>query len=152
LLYGILEISIDLFGCQCAGGDERARTADPLLAKQVLSQLSYIPWGTANRAISGAAFLIRMRGAGASLRVRRTLLRGRFSDLESLKSGKDRTKTWVRLLVHSIESPTKSSILRGPLKRNGDGFSPRAEPPAGQINDRSHAFGTDTLRDAICDR
>ena len=25
------------------GGDERARTADPLLAKQVLSQLSYIP-------------------------------------------------------------------------------------------------------------
>ena len=49
LLYGILEISIDLFGCQCAGGDERARTADPLLAKQVLSQLSYIPWATANR-------------------------------------------------------------------------------------------------------
>jgi hypothetical protein len=44
LLYGILEISLDLFGCQCAGGDERARTADPLLAKQVLSQLSYIPW------------------------------------------------------------------------------------------------------------
>jgi hypothetical protein len=43
LLYGILEISIDLFGCQCAGGDERTRTADPLLAKQVLSQLSYIP-------------------------------------------------------------------------------------------------------------
>ena len=43
--FGILEISIDLFGCQCAGGDERARTADPLLAKQVLSQLSYIPWG-----------------------------------------------------------------------------------------------------------
>ena len=25
------------------GGDERSRTADPLLAKQVLSQLSYIP-------------------------------------------------------------------------------------------------------------
>ena len=46
LLFGILEISIDLFGCQCAGGDERIRTADPLLAKQVLSQLSYIPWGT----------------------------------------------------------------------------------------------------------
>ncbi len=45
MLYGILEISIDLFGCQCAGGDERIRTADPLLAKQVLSQLSYIPWG-----------------------------------------------------------------------------------------------------------
>ena len=26
-----------------AGGDERIRTADPLLARQVLSQLSYIP-------------------------------------------------------------------------------------------------------------
>ena len=49
MLYGILEISIDLFGCQCAGGDERARTADPLLAKQVLSQLSYIPWGAISR-------------------------------------------------------------------------------------------------------
>jgi hypothetical protein len=33
----------DLFGCQCTGGDERIRTADPLLAKQVLSRLSYIP-------------------------------------------------------------------------------------------------------------
>ena len=44
MLYGILEISIDLFGCQCAGGDEQIRTADPLLAKQVLSQLSYVPW------------------------------------------------------------------------------------------------------------
>jgi hypothetical protein len=49
--YDILEISKDLFGCQCAGGDERARTADPLLAKQVLSQLSYIPWDTAYRAL-----------------------------------------------------------------------------------------------------
>jgi hypothetical protein len=29
------------------GGDERARTADPLLAKQVLCQLSYIPKGMA---------------------------------------------------------------------------------------------------------
>ena len=52
MLYGILEISIDLFGCQCAGGDERIRTADPLLAKQVLSQLSYIPWGAIFRAIA----------------------------------------------------------------------------------------------------
>jgi hypothetical protein len=26
-----------------AGGDDRIRTGDPLLAKQVLSQLSYIP-------------------------------------------------------------------------------------------------------------
>mgnify|MGYP007112180909 CR=1 FL=1 len=28
---------------QLAGGDERDRTADPLLARQVLSQLSYTP-------------------------------------------------------------------------------------------------------------
>src|SRR5713101_3167312 len=89
--FGILEISIDLFGCQCAGGDERIRTADPLLAKQVLSQLSYIPWGTANRAISGA----QQSRLPPHAEIR---LRGRFSDLESLKSGKDRTKTWVRLL------------------------------------------------------
>ena len=27
----------------CFGGDERNRTADPLLARQVLSQLSYTP-------------------------------------------------------------------------------------------------------------
>ena len=30
-------------GSTADGGDERNRTADPLLAKQVLSQLSYIP-------------------------------------------------------------------------------------------------------------
>ncbi len=109
MLYGILEISIDLFGCQCAGGDERIRTADPLLAKQVLSQLSYIPWGT--RAISGA------RINRASLRMRRSHLRGRLSDLESLKSGKDRTRPWVLFVcLHSNET-----------KR--DGFSPRTEPP-----------------------
>ena len=29
--------------CLSAGGDERDRTDDPLLAKQVLSQLSYTP-------------------------------------------------------------------------------------------------------------
>ena len=68
MLYGILEISIDLFGCQCAGGDEQIRTADPLLAKQVLSQLSYVPWVHGNRAYSGATRLppraepIRLRG------------------------------------------------------------------------------------------
>jgi hypothetical protein len=68
LLYGILEISIDLFGCQCAGGDERIRTADPLLAKQVLSQLSYIPWGTRLRAISDTE-------TDVSLRVRKMISR-----------------------------------------------------------------------------
>ena len=61
MLYGILEISIDLFGCQCAGGDERIRTADPLLAKQVLSQLSYIPWGTVFRAIATSQTDVSLR-------------------------------------------------------------------------------------------
>jgi hypothetical protein len=68
LLYGILEISIDLFGCQCAGGDERIRTADPLLAKQVLSQLSYIPWGT-------RCVLLATPKADVSLRVRKMISR-----------------------------------------------------------------------------
>ncbi len=85
LLYGILEISIDLFGCQCAGGDERIRTADPLLAKQVLSQLSYIPWAAdAPRYSDASPASPSARGSHWT--------RGRFSDLESLKSGKDRTK------------------------------------------------------------
>jgi hypothetical protein len=68
LLYGILEISIDLFGCQCAGGDERIRTADPLLAKQVLSQLSYIPWGT-------RCVLLATPKTDVSLRVRKMISR-----------------------------------------------------------------------------
>src|SRR6266849_4100796 len=73
LFYGILEISIDLFGCQCAGGDERARTADPLLAKQVLSQLSYIPWDTARAVlISDTAVYPAARAGGVSLRMRST--------------------------------------------------------------------------------
>ncbi len=54
----------DLFGWECAGvcvrtrrgGDGRARTGDPLLAKQVLSQLSYIPEGP-----GGGPFWIRTR-------------------------------------------------------------------------------------------
>src|SRR5258708_37517169 len=84
LLYGILEISLDLFGCQCAGGDERIRTADPLLAKQVLSQLSYIPWGTQ------CVLLATPKPMSPSARGPQSA--GGASDLESLKSGKDRTK------------------------------------------------------------
>src|SRR5438105_8573182 len=90
--FGILEISIDLFGCQCAGGDERIRTADPLLAKQVLSQLSYIPWAAdAPRYSDASPASPSARGSHWT--------RGRFSDLESLKSGKDRTQNSG---VHSI--------------------------------------------------
>ena len=34
---------LSLASCFCVGGDEEDRTPDPLLAKQVLSQLSYTP-------------------------------------------------------------------------------------------------------------
>ncbi len=34
-----------MIGRRSVGGDERTRTADPLLAKQVLYQLSYVPEG-----------------------------------------------------------------------------------------------------------
>ena len=34
-----------LAGCPVSGGDEEIRTLDPLLAGQVLSQLSYTPRG-----------------------------------------------------------------------------------------------------------
>ena len=36
-------LDLNLFDCQRTGGGERTRTDDPLLAKQVLSQLSYTP-------------------------------------------------------------------------------------------------------------
>jgi hypothetical protein len=39
-LFSNFELRISNFE---SGGDERIRTADPLLARQVLSQLSYIP-------------------------------------------------------------------------------------------------------------
>ena len=35
-----------------SGGDERTRTADPLLAKQVLYQLSYVPALTCGNALA----------------------------------------------------------------------------------------------------
>ena len=54
--------------------------------------------------------------SGASLRVRRTLLRGRLSDLESLKSGKDRTKPWVRLLV-ALERTKRETDFHRELSR-----------------------------------
>src|SRR5260370_40133849 len=110
LLYGILEISLDLFGCQCAGGDERARTADPLLAKQVLSQLSYIPWDTAkrNRAYSGAN--------RASLRMRSAFVSA--GGCQTLKS-----EEWER-------QEQKTGLFADALERTKrDGFAPRAEPP-----------------------
>ena len=37
------DLLIRLSTCAFAGGDERTRTADPLVANQVLYQLSYVP-------------------------------------------------------------------------------------------------------------
>ena len=39
------------YGPIVCGGDKRNRTADPLLAKQVLSQLSYTPTVTGTRCV-----------------------------------------------------------------------------------------------------
>jgi len=50
-----------------------------------------------------------MLRAAAFLRVRRTVLRGRLSDLESLKSGKDRTKPWT-LFVYALERTKRRRI------------------------------------------
>ena len=126
IAYNILEISIDLFGCQCAGGDERARTADPLLAKQVLSQLSYIPWDTArNRALCGAS-------PAPPSACEEHGLRGRLSDLESLKSGKDRTKN---------HGPCLLGLLFALERTKRDGFSPRTEPPSASCLARFRAPG-----------
>ena len=84
MLYGILEISIDLFGCQCAGGDEQIRTADPLLAKQVLSQLSYVPWVHGNAVHIAAPFFAQSAARGTSLRARSPYVSaGGTSDLEA---------------------------------------------------------------------
>ena len=109
MLYGILEISIDLFGCQCAGGDERIRTADPLLAKQVLSQLSYIPWEHAMRAISDARTDRDHLPPHATCRIA-----GGPSDLESLKSGKDRTNPGVHSTIKRTNADLHRELSRLP--------------------------------------
>ena len=47
------------------GGDDRSRTGDPLLAKQVLSQLSYIPLSYISKAPFWWAFLGSNQGPRA---------------------------------------------------------------------------------------
>ncbi len=100
MAYGILEISffsrpIRLSKC-CShrwhrrrrplpGGDERTRTADPLLAKQVLSQLSYIPVALQPR--SGFVLFDGTKSAPPSARGNAA---GGVQTLNGLKSGKDR--------------------------------------------------------------
>jgi hypothetical protein len=51
------------FAVAVPGGDERTRTADPLLAKQVLYQLSYVPVLTVGNSVaeSGDAKGVRAR-------------------------------------------------------------------------------------------
>ncbi len=51
------------------GGDERNRTADPLLAKQVLSQLSYIPTPHCGLAIAACGMKIRIPHSEIRIRV-----------------------------------------------------------------------------------
>ena len=116
MLYGILEISIDLFGCQCAGGDERARTADPLLAKQVLSQLSYIPWDTETPCISGALRRLPPRAnQGDPREVLQTL----------------RPEEWERQ-----ERSPEPFVCYALERTKRDGFSPRTEPPPSYLSAR----------------
>ena len=44
------------------GGDEETRTPDPLLAKEMLFQLSYVPLpGSLDRAVDGGRFWTRTR-------------------------------------------------------------------------------------------
>jgi hypothetical protein len=123
LLYGILEISIDLFGCQCAGGDERIRTADPLLAKQVLSQLSYIPWVRESR------YSDTDQPIDISLRAR---IPDPREVLQTL-----RPEEWER----QDKTPVCTQKLT-----NGAGFTPCAEPPTCIYRCSSPVFGTATLQ------
>ena len=48
MLYGVSRVSRHILKLFASGGDDGNRTHDPLLAGQVLSQLSYTPiWGLA---------------------------------------------------------------------------------------------------------
>ena len=112
MLYGILEISIDLFGCQCAGGDERTRTADPLLAKQVLSQLSYIPVHGLQAMLQRATAALPSPSARDTETVHSSN-RGRLlQTLNGLKSGKDKALVaWVSdSEMHSMSLVRRDTI------------------------------------------
>ena len=50
---GLLFSSVKFSRYNLSGGDERNRTADPLLARQVLSQLSYAPTSLCNYSFGG---------------------------------------------------------------------------------------------------
>ena len=46
ILYAVFKVHIRTDHCHRANGDGEIRTLDPLLARQVLSQLSYTPTGS----------------------------------------------------------------------------------------------------------
>ena len=50
---GLFYSSVKFSRYNLSGGDERNRTADPLLARQVLSQLSYAPTSLCNYSFGG---------------------------------------------------------------------------------------------------
>jgi hypothetical protein len=51
----------DDIGAWRSGGDEETRTPDPLLAKEVLFQLSYVPSALSPGAVDGGRFWTRTR-------------------------------------------------------------------------------------------
>ena len=57
----------------CFGGDRRERTGDLLLARQALSQLSYIPIVESSSVSLAAAFTLRLARSAASPLLAQTL-------------------------------------------------------------------------------
>ena len=118
------------------GGDERARTADPLLAKQVLSQLSYIP----EHGLQAMHHCQRRRSTPSPSACDRCPFTdpaaGGVQTLNGLKSGKDRASVvpWVVFLLLCTRASRE--------KRHGSSrFALRAERPAWPVPARD-AFGT----------
>jgi hypothetical protein len=75
--------------------------------------------------ISGAAVYPAARVGGRLPPHAKHRLRGRLSDLESLKSGKDRTKN---------HGPCLLGLLVALERTKRDGFSPRTEPPPDSLS------------------
>ena len=96
------------------GGDERARTADPLLAKQVLSQLSYIPVHGLQAMLQRATARLTPSPSACGTESVHSSNRGRLlQTLNGLKSGKDKALVaWVSdSEMHSSASRERSKRL-----------------------------------------
>ena len=84
-----------VFKVQKVGGDERNRTADPLLARQVLSQLSYAPTFlllSAKTCLVGLSGLEPLTSRLSGVRSNQLSYRPAYSENGSLK-----TKQYVEL-------------------------------------------------------